>query len=325
MVKFYMATGLPGSGKSSVIKDGTFLIEKYMYEYTMHISSDAIRLELFGDESHQGDNTLVFEQMLSRTIAHLKAGHNVYYDATNLSRKRRVSTLDLIKRAVNDVHCVSVVFAAPLNTCIVDDKNRQRTVGEDVIIRMAKAFQMPMVEEGFDEVDILPRELSKSYKFKNSYADAREFLDEFLYGVAGATWISANYDQNNPNHTLLLHEHIYKAYQNATTPIVKIAAGLHDIGKPFCREEKDGRSIYYGHDSVSAYLALVVVAHLDIEDEYLNELIYDVPVLVNFHMQAHQVFSEKASAKSIKKLKDFLGEELFEDLKELHKADTAAK
>ena len=52
----YVLVGLPGSGKTTLAKDIANINIK-----AKHISSDAIRAELFGDENNQENNSLVFE------------------------------------------------------------------------------------------------------------------------------------------------------------------------------------------------------------------------------------------------------------------------
>ena len=85
--KFYTLIGLSGSGKSS-----------YNFEEeVVKISSDSLRKELFGDENDQTHNAEVFNELHKRVILNLKNGKNVVYDATNLSRRRRVVFLNNIK------------------------------------------------------------------------------------------------------------------------------------------------------------------------------------------------------------------------------------
>ena len=50
---FTMVVGIPGSGKST-------FAEEHKNENTIHISSDAIREEIFGDAGCQDDNNRVF-------------------------------------------------------------------------------------------------------------------------------------------------------------------------------------------------------------------------------------------------------------------------
>lgn len=94
--KFYMLVGLSGSGKSS-----------YNFkEEVVKISSDALRKELFGDENDQTHNAEVFNELHKRVILNLKNGKNVVYDATNLSRRRRVAFLNNIKYIDCEKECI---------------------------------------------------------------------------------------------------------------------------------------------------------------------------------------------------------------------------
>lgn len=49
--KFYMLVGIPGSGKSQIA-------EEYRQHYVCVHSSDAIRKELYGDETDQKHSTM---------------------------------------------------------------------------------------------------------------------------------------------------------------------------------------------------------------------------------------------------------------------------
>ena len=66
-MEFIMFVGIPGSGKS-------YMAEQYAQRgYHVH-SSDAIRKELFGDESIQGKATQVFDLLLKRVRQDLSQG-----------------------------------------------------------------------------------------------------------------------------------------------------------------------------------------------------------------------------------------------------------
>ena len=86
---FVMLIGIPGSGKSTWAKTMT-------KDHVVH-SSDAIREELYGSYDVQDNPAKVFDLMQKRTVADLKAGNNVIYDATNLFSKRRMGLLTALK------------------------------------------------------------------------------------------------------------------------------------------------------------------------------------------------------------------------------------
>ena len=143
MLKFYMAVGLPGSGKSS-----------YKIENAVHISSDNIRKKLYGDESVQRNPKRVFTEMWKNTVDALAAGKNVYYDATNLNAYRRKSLLLALKEKF-EVECRCVIFDTPIEICIARDAARSRTVGAEVINKMNSRFEFPSEDEGWDRLYLI--------------------------------------------------------------------------------------------------------------------------------------------------------------------------
>ena len=82
--KLEILIGLPGSGKSTYCKE-----KRESNSNSVYLSSDKIREELYGNESIQGNPAEVFTLMQSRAIEALKNGIDVFYDATNLTRKDR--------------------------------------------------------------------------------------------------------------------------------------------------------------------------------------------------------------------------------------------
>ena len=61
MAKLIILCGLPGSGKSFYAENYKAVDDAFCKDFTVIHSSDAIRAELFGDPSFQGDNAKVFE------------------------------------------------------------------------------------------------------------------------------------------------------------------------------------------------------------------------------------------------------------------------
>lgn len=145
-LKFIMMMGFAGSGKSTVAKriasENDALI----------LSSDAIREELYGDETIQGDPVLVFKLMNERCYAALAAGTSVIYDATNISARFRQQTLSKLPSGVVK-ECVWV--KVPVEVAIERNLSRTRHVPEWVIRRQASQFQPPVREEGWDQIRIV--------------------------------------------------------------------------------------------------------------------------------------------------------------------------
>lgn len=94
-----------------------------------------------------------------------------------------------------------------------------------------------------------------------------------------------NYNQGNPHHNHALHEHTIRVVEE-TIPdtILRWAALLHDIGKPFVRQEKETptRSVYYRHDLLGAEITEKTARYLrwsnartdlvvELVDEHMSE------------------------------------------------------
>ena len=252
MAKLIILCGLPGSGKSSYAENYKAADDAFFEGNTVIHSSDAIRKELFGDESSQEDNARVFDLMRKRTTEDLKAGKTVIYDATNVTRKDRRSAIACAHPTNDTVEC-HVVWAEP-QECIRRDSMRERKVGPEVIDKMLRRWQSPWIDEGFDKIEI--------------HLNQKDF-DQVRYVASRASDMHIPHD--NPHHTLGVWEHCMEAHVNiinqgaTTTNIIEYsgynklakAAYWHDIGKPYTKFFKPGEDIahYYDHHCVGGYLA----------------------------------------------------------------------
>ena len=261
--------GPPGCGKSTYAR-------QYVEEHsnTIHLSSDGIRKELWGDEATQGDNNEVFSLMQSRAINALNNGQNVIYDATNVTRKdRSYIILACPKFAKIEAH----IIWAPIETCIERDAIRERTVGKEVIDRILKRFQAPFYDEGISEIKII---LPENFDSK-TYADR----------IRNALGIP----HDNPHHTLNIKEHCEAAakyaWEHEYESNIFAAALYHDVGKPYVKAFIDAKgnpceiAHYYQHNCVSAWMyygvykldpeiAWLISVHMDpfLNTKYYNKL-----------------------------------------------------
>lgn len=235
--KFIMLVGIPGSGKSTHAKSLS------RNKNAIHLSSDNIRAELYGDESIQGNPSEVFEIMHKRTLEALANGDNVIYDATNVTRRDRASIMSKIPKYVQtECHIVW----APIETCIERDSKRERSVGKDVIDKMLKRFQAPYYDEGFDSVLIL---------YPNDFD-----MMGYMSNIAKSNMIP----HDNPHHTYSIDEHCNAAgkyLMNTDNYELIQAAYQHDIGKGYTKSFKDTKgntteiAHYYQHQCVGAWLS----------------------------------------------------------------------
>ena len=263
--KCIILCGIPGSGKSTYA-------EKYIKEFGgVHLSSDAIRGDLYGDESIQGDPNEVFSIMQNKAIKLLNEGISVVYDSTGLTRKDRSYIISLCPKFVQiEAHIVW----APIETCIKRDSIRNRTVGKEVIDRMLKRFQAPYYDEGLDEIKIiLPNEFNQSKYTRDCVAKMA-------------------IPHDNPHHTLDIYQHCETACEYACEKNyefeLEVAALLHDIGKPYVKAFVDskgnpsevahfyqhqctGSYMSYGFPDATPFVAWLISVHMD---PFLNTKYY---------------------------------------------------
>ncbi len=300
--RLFLMVGLPASGKST---EARILSGQYNAEL---FSSDDLREELFGDVNCQTNNELLFKELHKRIKECLLSGHNAIYDATNISYKCRVAFLMELK----NIPCrkAAVVMATPYEECLKRNVLRERQVPEEVMKRMYMNFYVPGMYEGFDIIQLV-------------YADG-------AYGKYGypTDWLykMSFYNQENSHHNLTLGEHcgetlgyILEHYGVEHNANLRVAATLHDNGKPFTKTYVNGKgevtdeAHYFGHENVGAYNSLFF------DGEY--DRIY-VANLIQFHMRPYTAWaqSEKAMAKDCKRF----GEKMFTDICKLHEADVYA-
>ena len=247
--KFIMLVGIPGSGKTYKAKQLKEHLEKQCS--VIHISSDNIRKQLYGDENCQKDPAKVFSIMHEKTLEALNNGTTVIYDATNMTRKNRKEILDKLPAFVVK-KCI--VCWAPIEVCIERDKARDRTVGVAGIDKMVRRFEAPYYDEGFNEITVSIDGLY--YNYKQYYTDLLSAID---------------IPHDNPHHTADILEHCYlcgTGLLNSAVPRVVVNAGfVHDIGKAYTKTFTNRKgevfdiAHYYDHQAVGAWLSYGIVGH----------------------------------------------------------------
>ena len=290
MAKVILLVGLPGVGKSTWARE---YIKNN--DNTVIVSSDNIIAKINSFRFSSESNDIVFKQVHKDIKDVLGHGFDVIYDATNLSRKKRRHFLKHIVRGVR-VDCV--LFHEPIETIFERNETRtERHLPKDVIEKYIRSFNIPLLSEGFHTMTYIGE--TDQHKIIELYS---QLMD---------------YDQDNSHHKLTLGNHMLRVHENVIDLMLEYAdkldknlvvmrkhvhdfnglqtaALLHDIGKPFAREQMDGYSRYIGHENVSGYMAL----------PYINPVTKSgdlVHTLISYHMRAHET-SEKAHNKIIKEI-----------------------
>lgn len=124
-------------------------------------------------------------------------------------------------------------------------------------------------------------------------------------------------EQPGGYHRWDVFEHIMVTVDAAPKRLrVRLAALFHDVGKPATRELVDGGATFYGHDKLSARMAVEALKRL----RYSNDVIDDVAILVSKHM-----FSDRSGDKGIRRLIRAVGQDLIYDILDLRRADITAQ
>lgn len=147
MAKVTMMIGIPGSGKSTYA----------MKLPGVYVSPDAIRKELYGDISVQGNSADVFGLVEKRIREAISKGNNVVYDATNTTKFRKETVAEFREYGADQVD--GIFINTPYDICMernLKRKDRSEPVPENVMERMYNALMenLPKADEfdHFEEV-----------------------------------------------------------------------------------------------------------------------------------------------------------------------------
>lgn len=321
---FYMLVGLPASGKSTLAET----LSTYLNDVII-LSSDKARVMLYNDINDQTHNQEVFDFLHKCTFDNLSSGKSVIFDATNISYKKRTLLLNEINN-VHHIKCNKVCYliATPYENCLINNKNRDSIVPDDVIKKMYLNFDVPYYYEGWDDIRIIRPD---DIKYNNIF-----------HWLVYTTY----FDQKNHHYTLTLSEHCgmtaYHLMNNIKNDDMFFDIGfIHDCGKPFTQVFKDSKgnpteeAHYYNHERVGAYDSLFFELDNHHSQTYRSptDLHYNVftsdndylyrAALIRWHMIPY-VWEKDNNEKLKEKYKKLWGDKLYSDIMRLHEADKLA-
>ena len=177
------------------------------------------------------------------------------------------------------VHVKAIIFNLPFEELVLNDTQRDRTVGEAVICKQIAQFQVPCYEEGFDEIKLA----------WDPIIDPNDFMES-----------RCHIRHDNPHHKLDVFEHMH-AVGNAAFNDDRFgsieAAYLHDIGKAYTKTWRNAHgepsdvAHYYGHQNWGAYISLNLdlwITEWGLGGTIMNDKEYDDALLERaFYIQYH--------------------------------------
>lgn len=153
MKKVILGIGIPGSGKTTVMKN---FAQQYGYSY---ICPDDIREELTGSMIDQSKNKEVWDEAHKRMKKQLDEGKTVVFDATFTNPEQRKEFLKFAKE--NGAEKIQGVYLdVDLETAKERNELRERQVPNHVLERMDKSLNdfPPEIKDGFDSIFTLDNE-----------------------------------------------------------------------------------------------------------------------------------------------------------------------
>lgn len=297
-----MMIGVPGSGKSTLAKTMSLI-----YDGAKIFSSDDYREKLLGNQCDQSNNQLVFDTLYNDIAEELHRGYSCILDATNISykdRNRAISNIENIlrKKIKSDIvyKKIATVCCTNISECIENDKKRERSVGEQVILKFVSRFEYPQYFEGFSEI----------FPFYGKTVDSISRTD--IYSRM------SGFNQNSKYHKydLLVHSIVLSDYFDDDS-VFREVAKFHDVGKLLTEtKDSEGFSHYYQHANYSAYI-IACNPEIILKGFILQDVIF----YINQHMHIRDIVK---SEKAIKKYKDLWGKIRFDLLVEFMNNDNKA-
>lgn len=344
--------GIPGSGKSTIAKqfeEAGFVV----------ICKDRIRVAC-AKEQYSGEYYSEFDDKvlqsynkripaISRKLADeaIAAGKSIIFDACYLSERARRQMFAMThKLPVYSIFLdCSVEFAKKRNyhrsTTIIASKNGKNIYGHSVpdcnIEEMAKAVKFPDVKEGFKEVAIvhLHDEEVKLESAKEkllslydmSYDEVNDTLHDWKKNdmfrvILPSMLFCMDYNQNNKNHSFLLHEHMMKAAfyvkehddkipTNINKRLLFLAMLIHDIGKPatvqnFARLKvntdifKEQEKIVVLREGENKLVQCVKLDHNGFRQQLLSTAYLDIDK--NSHYYNHQIIGAQIARRELSEI-----------------------
>lgn len=140
---------------------------------------------------------------------------------------------------------------------------------------------------------------------------------ELICAAVPALKATVGFDQKNPHHIYDVYEHTVRAVGACKKDVpLRLAALLHDVGKPSTFTERDGVGHFYGHTGASLELAKQTLCDLKCDNATAGEVL----TLIKYHDPLIE-----PNERAVKRMLGKLGEPLLLKLLDLKSADNLAQ
>ncbi len=150
--------GLPGTGKSTLVKDMYDVVNMFVYSTDKFIEEAASHFGITYNEAFEDNIKAATDSMNALLDVAIKNRQDIVWDQTNLSVKKRAKIIRRMRAAGYQIRCSCII---PPEAGHFDDlkvlKRRLegrpgKTIPETVITNMWKSYVLPTSDEGFDMI-----------------------------------------------------------------------------------------------------------------------------------------------------------------------------
>jgi predicted kinase len=150
MNKLYVLVGVPGSGKSTWIKEQTWMLGLNIVCTDTFVEAYAKKQGKTYSEVFDEYMPTAIELMTEQVIFAREHGHDIIWDQTSTTVKSRKRKFNMLP----NYYAIAIVFSIPEEKELRRRLNSRpgKEVPWDVVQGMIDNFEMPTEEEGFKEI-----------------------------------------------------------------------------------------------------------------------------------------------------------------------------
>ena len=150
MPKLYVLVGVPGSGKSTWVKEQEWVNECVYVSTDIWVDLEAQRLDKTYSEVFTEYMPTAIGLMSEDVVAAREAGRDIIWDQTSTTVKSRARKFNMLP----DYYAIAVVFRTPEEEELARRLASRpgKVIPEHVLHDMIWNFEMPTEDEGFKEI-----------------------------------------------------------------------------------------------------------------------------------------------------------------------------